>query len=118
MRYKGWVRLWIVLTLIAVPTIAELDFQQKERFWGNLDQITTKVCVDQEFESPNHPDAIECSRKAGSAKTIFERENTTPRAYWTGAFGYAFILDLIATALIIAAFLVARWVWRGFRNSN
>lgn len=117
MRKKGLVRLWIVLTALGVPVAAVMDFQQKQHFWHNLDKVTVQQCVDEEYNDPAHPDALECSRRAGTEKTVFEREDITPMRYWAGALGGAFIADLILTALLAAVFFTVRWVWRGFRSN-
>lgn len=114
MRLKGLFRLWLVLTLIGVPLVAGLDFQQKVNFWNDMDKTVIKNCVDTEFQDPTHPDALECGRKQGTYKTVFERESTTPGVYWSQQLGYAFLEDLILTAGLAVAFLVGRWVWRGF----
>lgn len=118
MVHKGWFRLWVVATLIAVPTIAWKDFSQKEQFWGNLASFASHVCVNQETEFPNHPDAIECARNVGAFKTMFEREGTTPIAYWSHTLGYAFLLDFGATGVLFVVYLIASWVKRGFQISN
>lgn len=114
-KWRGWFRLWVVCTVIFVPTVAELDFQQKVNFWAGLDKITIDQCVKSEFDNPDHPDALKCGHSFGTDKTIFEREGTTPGRYWPMAFGAAFLLDLITTALVALAILAVLWVWRGFR---
>lgn len=114
MRIKGWIRLWVVVTVIAVPTFSIVEYNQQETVWDNLDKLIIKDCVDAEFDGPTHPDALECGRKQGTSKTFFEREETTPLKYWSESLGLSFALDCILTALLVAAFLAARWVVRGF----
>lgn len=114
MRVKGWVRLWFVLTVIGVPAAAWVDFQQQLAWWNNLDRMISKTCVDAEMDRPEHPDAIECGRKAGQFNTFFERNNTTPARFWTEGLAVYGAADLLLTAFIVGAFFVARWVVRGF----
>jgi len=118
MRAKGWVRLWIVLTLLGVPLVSELQFQSESETWNDLDKITIEQCVNQEFNNPSHPDALECGRKLGVYKTFFERENIKPALYWAESLGFSFLIDCFLTALIIGVFLVARWVLRGFATAR
>ena len=116
MRFKGWVRLWIVLSLIGVPALALSDFHQKEAFWNGINQSTAHTCVDQEFNLESHPDALECGRKQGSFKTVFEREGTTPGKYWPEVLFWSFVADVICTMILVGTVLVVRWVWRGFKS--
>lgn len=118
-RIAGWFRLWVVLSVVGIPMAAYFgDFQQKVKFWGDLDKFSTRICVEQESNLQNHPDALECARKAGTFQTVFQREHTTPAAYWSGVLFGAFLADLAVTAVIIGAAFVVRWVWRGFRPAS
>jgi hypothetical protein len=118
MNNKGWLRLWVVLTVIGVPVAAELDFQQKERFWTDLNAVAIKNCVDVEYSSPAHPDALECGRQQGTMKTVFQREGTTPLKYWSSTMGVFFIADLVLAAILAALLAAALWVVRGFRRTS
>ena len=82
------------------------------------DAVTTKLCVDEEFNSPTHPDALECGRKAGMFKTLFQREGTTPARYWSLSLGFFFLVDLVLTGLVIGAFCAVRWIARGFKDDT
>lgn len=117
MRRRGWIRLWIVASAIGVPAAAEWQFQSDSKVWGDINQMIIKRCVDEEFSQPSHPDALECGRKEGTFETVFERQHTTPARYWSLALFGAFVMDCILAALIFGAFLVVRWVARGFRET-
>ena len=118
MRRRGWFRLWFVLTLIGVPAAAEWNFQQEVSAQRDQDAITTKLCVDEEFNSPTHPDSFECGRKAGMFKSMFEREHTTAGRYWSISLAFFFAVDLVLTALLLGGFFAIRWIVRGFRDNT
>ncbi|HEX3430030.1 MAG TPA: hypothetical protein VHT03_04010 [Rhizomicrobium sp.] len=114
MRLNGWIRLWIVVTIIAVPTFSIVETNHQQAVWDDINKAIIKQCVDEEFDSPKHPDALECGRQQGTYKTFFERENTTPLRYWSVSLAFSFAADCILTGLLLAAFFAARWVFRGF----
>jgi len=115
MKLNGWVRLWIVVTVIGVPIAAELEFQQTAKFWDNLTEAHIKSCVDAAWDRPDHPDAIKCEQANGDYKTVFQHENTSPARYWSELMGEFLIFDIFVTALLAAAFWACRWVIRGFK---
>jgi hypothetical protein len=113
MRAKGWMRLWIVLTLIGVPVAAGWQVESQSKWWSKLDELTMKLCVDAEFSNPSHPDAIECAKKQGAYRPLYERDRMSIGAYWGEYLGVTFFLDCLLTALLIGAFHVVRWIGRG-----
>ena len=118
MKRRGWVRLWIVATAIGVPAAAEWNFQNEEATWAAIEKPMIQLCVDQEFNSPSHPDALECGHKSGADKTVFEHEGMTPARFWSQTLGIFFALDLVLTALLVGAFYVIRWIVRGFKDDE
>jgi hypothetical protein len=111
---QGWLRLWIVLTVIGVPAAAIWDSNRKAEFWESQNRAAIKNCVAIELASPKRPDALECARRQGAYESDFEREGTTPAAYWSLTLASYFVLDLLLTGLIAGLVFVGRWVWRGF----
>jgi hypothetical protein len=118
MRVKGWFRLWVCLTLIAVPLSAALQFRSQSQFWERLDRSTIKECVTEELSGPSHEDALVCAHRRGADKTFFQHENITPATYWAQGLGIFTLLDCVLTALIVGLFFVVRWVVKGFKESS
>ena len=116
MRRRGWVRLWIVASAIFVPAVAFWEVNDFIDTWSELDNISIQACVDREG-SPNF-DVDKCAHDAGAYKTAFQHENISPGRYWAEALGIAFLVDLLLTGFLLGAFLVIRWVVRGFRNES
>jgi hypothetical protein len=115
---KGWFRLWVVVSLIAVPAFAIWQVHEWELVWEHLNANTVRVCVDAETTLASHPDALQCAHNMGADKTAFAQEHTTPAAVWSEALGFGLLFDLVLTGMLAAAFAAFRWVSRGFRNSN
>ena len=113
---RGWFRLWVVLTVIGVPAAAEWNFQHDEDTWRTIDKMTIELCVDEETKLPSHPDALACGHQRGADQTLFQHERISPARYWLTSLGIFFALDLVLTALLVAAFLAGRWVFRGFSH--
>ena len=113
--HRGWVRLWLVVSLVIVPATAMWQFDQFSKEWQRIDDWTVRNCVDAEFSRPDHPDALQCGHKAGADQTVFQREHTTPLAWWSQALLFALLLDLAITAALVLIYISARWVWRGFK---
>lgn len=116
--HRGWVRLWVVVSLVIVPAMAFWQFDQWSAEWQRIDDWTIRNCVDAEFGRANHPDALKCGHSAGADKTVFQRENTTPLVWWSQALFFALLFDLITTATLVLIYVAIRWVWRGFRPSS
>jgi hypothetical protein len=112
MRRRGLIRLWIVVTAIFVPAVAFWQVNDFINTWQKLDNLSIQICVNQETATF---DEDKCARDAGVGQTAFQHEHTTAGAYWAGALGIAFLLDLALTGLLIGAFLAVRWVARGFK---
>ncbi|HKW02287.1 MAG TPA: hypothetical protein VJN96_20865 [Vicinamibacterales bacterium] len=104
-----------MLTVIGVPLATLWEQQRSARVWEELDRLAIARCLEDEA-LPGHPRALDCANAAGADKTFFEHEHTTPLQYWLTGFAIMFILDLIATGLIVAFVLAVRWVVRGFRK--
>lgn len=113
MKTRGVFRLWVVLTVMFVPALAFWGYNQQTETWEGLDLISIRFCVDQEGKAGF--DVDKCVHDAGADQTMFQHEHTTPGRYWAEALGFSFIADLILTALAVGAFLVCRWVVRGFK---
>lgn len=112
--HLGWLRLWIVLTIIVVPVMAELQFREMQSTWDHLDKMAVHHCVDEEFESNFKVDSLNCLKKDGAFKVIFERENTTAARWWAGALGISLIFDIIITISVVIFYQAVRWIIRGF----
>lgn len=112
MRRQGVFRLWVVLTLIFVPAFAIWQFNDAQKSLEFSNGLAAKTCSDQEDRLPNF-DYSKCLMQ--NVKTVFDVEQTTPRAYWGKAFGISFAVDLILTALLLGVYFVGRWVFRGFK---
>lgn len=115
MRIQGWIRLWLVVTLIGVPIGAGLVYQSDSHRYDWATDMAIRICRDQEENLSTHPDSIQCAQRLGAYQSIFDREKVTPLNYWLGNFIGLFIADLLLTALLAAAFFVGRWVLRGFK---
>ncbi len=115
MRRAGWLRLWIVVTVIGVPIAALEGFQSESAFWVNMDKVDIKMCVDAEADLSTHPDALKCAHTVGADQTYFQHEHVAPLTYWSERLVLYFILDCILTALLVGAYFVVRWVVNGFR---
>jgi hypothetical protein len=117
-RNRGLFRLWIVAATIAVFALVATDWEQKVSFWNDMSTWQVKICVQAQMTVQNHPDSIECERKLGLYKSIFERENTTPLVYWSQVFEDSVLmvvggsLFIVATAWLLIA--IGRWIYRGF----
>jgi hypothetical protein len=118
MHGKGWFRLWVLLSLIAVPAATFWSAEQDTRTWASIDQQVIKTCVDAEWSSPTRPDALKCSHRMGADQTIFQREHTTPLQYWSTGLAIMFGIDLLITAAVVVLALSVRWVVRGFRSGK
>jgi hypothetical protein len=116
MRRRGWLRLWIVATLVGVPGFAFWQVNDSMRTWDSLDKMAIDSCVAREG-TPNF-DVDKCAHEAGVGKTMFEHEGTTPGRYWSEALGVGLLFDLVLTGLVVGAFLVIRWVVRGFKDDG
>src|SRR4051812_23261727 len=101
MRRRGLIRLWLVATAICVPGLAFWATSQNMHTWNEMDRATVNLCVDKQLQLSSHPDAIDCARKAGAYRTMFEHEHTTPGVWWSEALGIAFAVDLVVTALLV-----------------
>jgi hypothetical protein len=100
------------------------QFDSMAATWKQIDDNAIRVCQDTQniAVSQNRPYSEEqCYRKFGvydekdQYQSVFMHEHTTPAVYWSQSLGFFFVLDLILTALLVGAFLVVRWVYRGFR---
>lgn len=109
---RGLVRLWIVTSALFIPAVAFWMVNDSAKTWADLDRWAIQTCVSEEG-SPNF-NVDKCIHDAGADQTVFEHEHTAPGRYWGEALGIGFLLDLVITALFIGAFLVIRWVVRGF----
>jgi hypothetical protein len=116
MRGRGLIRLWIVMSALFVPGLAFWAVNDNINTWAELDKITIQTCVNEEGK-PNF-DVDKCVHDAGADQTMFQHEHTTPGRYWAEALGFAFLFDLIVTALLVGALLVGRWVVQGFRTGT
>ena len=114
---RGWFRLWLVVSLIAVPALAGWQVHDWMSSWDRINAEAVRVCVDAESLG-DHPDALKCVHNMGADQTAFAQEHTTPTAIWSQAFGFGLLVDLVISAVLAAAFVAYRWVVRGFRNSN
>lgn len=114
MRWRGWVRLWIVLSLLFVVIAAVIDMNDNQRTWDKLDHIEIEQCVS--AEEYTHEDGLKCAHRQGADQTLFQHEHTTPAAWWTQEFGAWLLVDLLATAGLLAIVSVVGWVVRGFRK--
>jgi len=115
---RGWFRLWAVVTVIGVPAAAEWNFQNQQATWDAIEKPMSQLCVEEELNRPSHPDAIECGHQAGTDKTVFEHEGVTPLRFWTETLGIFLLLDLVLAGIVIAGFLVIRWIVRGFKDDQ
>lgn len=113
MRRRGLFRLWVVLTALFVPGLAFWAVNDSMNTWARIDKASVDLCVNQEGQ-PNF-NVDKCVHDFGADQTMFQHEHTTPSRYWGMAMGFAFLADLIITALLVGAFLVGRWVVRGFK---
>jgi hypothetical protein len=107
--------LWVVLTAFFVPALALWAVNDNMKTWQRLDRITIEQCVNEET-ADRRTDALLCAHKRGADQTMFQHEHTTSGRYWGEALGFAFIADLMLTALVVGAFFVGRWVVRGFKG--
>ena len=114
MRWTGLFRLWVVLSLLIVPTAAFFLARQDMATWETIDANNEKVCIDREMNSATHPDALACERAVGADKTVFQHENCTAAVYWSEALLGGFIVDLIITAIVAFVVAAVLWVRRGF----
>ena len=117
MRGKGLFRLWIVLTIIAVPSFALYLVNDNMATWDTLNQHDVEICVNQEGSSATF-NADDCIHKSGGDKTMFEHEHMTPAAYWGEAIGVSLLFDLVITAIIAALVGAILWVKRGFASNG
>lgn len=111
MRLNGWMRLWIVASCMAIPTLGILEFERDAAVWQGLDAITVRLCVDAE-DRPPHEDGLKCIHRQGADRTYFQHEQITPLSYWSRSFVILLLLDIILSGI---AFLTGRWVYRGFK---
>jgi len=114
LKRRGLIRLWIVATAIFVPGLAYWAVNDNMKTWAQMDAISIRLCVDQEGRS--NFDVDKCVHDAGADQTMFQHEQTTPGRYWAEALTFSFIIDVVLTALLVGAFLIGRWVVRGFRT--
>lgn len=113
--HKGWLRLWIVATVIGVPVGTIWDASADQAVWNAISHGQVDNCVYDQTTLSTHPDSIECAHRVHAYEPAFMREHTTVGAYWGGRLIGYFILDCILTLLLIGAAFVGRWVYRGFR---
>jgi hypothetical protein len=106
----------VVLTVIFVPGLAFWAVNDSINTWSELDKMAIQTCVNE--EGPPNFDVDGCIHRAGAGQTMFQHEHVTPGRYWSEALGFAFLVDLILTALVTGLFLVGRWVVRGFRDGR
>ena len=114
---RGWFRLWLILSLIAVPALAVWQVHDWMSNWDRINANAVRVCVDAESLG-DHPDALTCVHNFGADQTAFAQDHTTPTAVWSQALGFGLIVDLAVSALLAVAFGAYCWVARGFRISN
>lgn len=118
MRWTGWVRLWVVMSAIAVPLIAYALARTDMATWESLNENAIRFCVDQETNAAAHPNATACVHATGADQTVFQREHTTPLAYWSEALLGGLIADLFVTGIVGGIAAAAMWVRRGFRSGQ
>lgn len=116
MKRKGWLRLWIVLTVVGVPVASAREYNRLWWTWFELDKWTIQQCVEWQSNAATHPDARKCEHDAGADQTPFQHEHVSPAKWWSETLAVFFVVDLFLTGLLIAAFLAGRWVVRGFRQ--
>jgi len=116
-RRKGLIRLWIVLSVIWTVGWSVYMFHSWTTEWANVDSMAFRNCSDPYGLQPGQTLA-QCLDAAGVNVNYFEREHTTALAWWSEALGASFLADILATALLVGLFYVARWVVRGFSGST
>jgi hypothetical protein len=114
MRRRGLIRLWVVASAVFVPGVALWAVNDSMDTWARIDRMTIERCVNEETADPR-TDATKCVHREGADQDIYAHEYTSPGRYWSEALGFSFLFDLIITALLVGAFLVGRWVVRGFK---
>lgn len=116
-RREGLIRLWIILSIVGVPLLAEADFNQREEFWTNISALPIKQCLENESRPP-YEDALICAHRMKADQSVFDHEHTTPAAYWSEALMWAFVLDIVITAVVYGVFRVCFWIASGFRPKS
>ncbi|SEM41003.1 hypothetical protein SAMN05192583_0091 [Sphingomonas gellani] len=116
MALKGLIRLWLVVTLIGVPAMTIRDYSKASRLWGDINQSIYDQCArDAEAVGDYNPHG-DCIHSRGGYKNVYQHENETAVSWWAKGLGLFFLVDLVLTGLLVAGFLVLRWVMRGFRQ--
>ena len=118
LRRKGLLRLWVVVSTIAVPSIAFWFAQMDMQVWNGLSISAINFCVEEETNVATHPNATECIHRMEADKSVYEREHTTPLAYWSEALLGGLVVDLLFTGTLSLIVYAVLWVRRGFREED
>src|SRR4051794_31281183 len=110
MRWRGWFRLWVFVSIIGVPIVTFVSAQSYFNTWKELDRITIQQCSDEESRPP-YPDAFKCARQHGAMTPYFERDHTTALAFWGEGLGGFLVLDVLLTLVLVGLALFVSWVW-------
>ncbi len=114
---KGLLRLWIVLSVIWTAGAAMWATSDLIKTWATLNQATFSLC-NSEFGHKASETVSQCAARQGANLSAFEHEGISAGQWWAQALGYAFLIDIVVTALLVGVFYVCRWVWRGFRPTK
>ena len=116
MRALGWVRLWLLSTVVAVPAAAVRQFDVDRDAQAQAVRPVVQGCLAKEMSSPKHPDALECMHAHGVDGTVFERMHTTPLEYWSGSLSVLLAVDLLVTVSAVELVLVIRLLSNSLRR--
>ena len=113
---RGWFRLWVVVSVFAVPAGAVWITSFDRQAWQQQFELHWKLC--DQIHADLHQSMEQCIHEYGADKDIYQQANTTAPRYWGIALGASLVLDLLLTGLLVGAFYVVRWVARGFRDDK
>ena len=116
--WRAWIRLWVVATVVCVPSLALWQETNAAKGWERTDQFHQKICDEIATGNISPEEAGKCVQDAGIGQTMFQHEHITAGRWWGQALGFWFVVDLVLTALLVGAFFAVRWVVRGFRGDK
>lgn len=114
-RRKGLVRLWLIATLLFVGYATYHDANREQALWLENDSATQETCCWSANNIENSPPEANCYP---AQPPFYERDGKTLFSWLFWEMGGYFVMDVFITLGLIAAFLVLRWVYRGFRPAT
>lgn len=125
MRKKGIFRLLLIVSVIYISVTTYSRGMVILNAQEALNVNRSRICAEHLPQSdgvhlppPYHEIYHRCFEMAGGYKTPYEHLDTFPFEFWLKETANVTAQFLLYAAALFFAFLVARWVLRGFRNES